>query len=127
MDTQLKDSIDTPEAPLVSAALEPYTPSIMATSMPDGDIIPIFAFDDGRSVLGLGHMPSDEFLGFATRLFDSLGTDYGTLDERCIIRRYVLLRKEEDGSITIMWNVWGTWERVEQNTPGAVAVTMTEV
>jgi hypothetical protein len=111
------------------AAYRPVQPVVPNTStvMSDGTVVPAFAYDNGRSVLAVGHIDTEPFLRDAKQLFESLGTEYGRLDDGCIIRRHALLRPEEDGSLTVMWNVEYSWERVTALTPGAVAVTLTEV
>ncbi|MCI4659752.1 hypothetical protein [Cryobacterium zhongshanensis] len=113
------------------AAYRPLVPnlalSLTSTTLPGGMCVPVFAYDDGRSVLGLGHMENEKFLRHASLLLEVLGIDFNELDAGGIIRRYALLREEADGSLTIMWNVWGTWERVTETTAGAMPVTLIEI
>ncbi|MET0887444.1 MAG: hypothetical protein ABWX92_13450, partial [Mycetocola sp.] len=85
MNEQLKDQVDMPG----------YNTS---TTLPDGTVIPAFAYDDGRSVLSVGHLDTEPFLRDAERLFTALGTAFGRLDGDSILRRHALLRPEPAGS-----------------------------
>jgi hypothetical protein len=102
-------------------------PRATSTVLPNGDRVPVFAATSGRSVLGVGHLDGGDFVRHATDLLEAFGQDASPVDsESCIIHRYALVVLDENGEVTVQWNVDGTWERVCATTPGAVPITMTE-
>jgi hypothetical protein len=94
---------------------------------------PAFICNGGRTVIAVGDIDSAIFLLEAKALLAAAGheRDAANLDDACIIRRHALFELEPDQVPTIIWNTEGTsddWTgRVTGATPGAVAVTMTEV
>lgn len=107
---------------LTSESYEPAT----ASRLPNGDTVPVFTSANGRSVLGVGHLEDDVFCEHANTLLGAYGQPT-SVDDGCVLRRYALIILEDDGSLTIKWNVEGTWERVTDATPGALPVTLAEL
>lgn len=97
------------------------------TTLPDGTVIPAMAYDAGRSALSVGHVDTDAFLRNAEAVFTSLGTMGDALEAECVIRRHALVQERHDGSVMVLWHVINTGDRVEDDTPGAVPVTLIEI
>ena len=115
-----------PTAAHTSAAAVPLTATM---TLPDGTVVSAVGYDSGRSALSVGHVETQAFLRDAGLVFAALGTGSGPdeLEEHCVVRRHALLREKSDGSLRILWTVTNTGDRVDQYTPGAVAVTLSEI
>lgn len=99
----------------------------ISSKLPDGTVVPVVAYDNGRSVLGLEPMSDRAFIEHASHLIVAMDFGFGDLEGPDLIRRHVLFEEDADGGLTIQWHVETTGELVTESTPGAIAVVLTEV
>jgi len=106
--------------------LTPEIEAAASTLLPDGESVPVFASENGRKVFGIGDMTPEAFVKHANTVLEAYGQP-PRVQQDCVLRRYALVILEQDGSLTIQWNIEDTWERISAFTPGAILVTLTEL
>lgn len=120
------DQTSGPGQPKLLETVQIHRP--VETVTDNGVRIPAIAHGHGRTALSVGHVRPRDFLPNAQSVFKSLEIDAdGLLDEAEVQQRHALVSHRKHGAVTILWTVLNTGDRVTEDTPGAVPVTLIEI